>query len=151
MCSNGKSKSKNIIALQYTGLSHADVVARVQALLAGSQSSFGSFSNARKLDVCTLMPSRFLLYPTLSPLVESLLPTDARSRICAIPFTVDSPLNQELIKQYMPTEFNYLALCLSKDDCADRTKIQRSLHQFLYKMPSQPPQEQWSIPFDAFQ
>ena len=142
---------ENIVEIQYAGFSHLEIVARIHALLAGSQSSFGNLSNARKLDVCTLMPSKFLLDPTLETVIESLLPTDVRHRIHTIPFSVDSSLNQELIKRYMPKEFDYLDLCLSKDDWADQRKIQRSLHQFLYKMPSQTPQEQWNIPTDAFQ
>lgn len=137
--------------IQYSGLNRTDIVARVQALLIGSQSSFGSLSNARKLDVCTLMPPEFLLDPTLATVVESLLPTDIRHRIHTIPFCVSGSLNQELIKQYMPKEFDYLDLCLSECDWADRRKIQKSLHQVVYKLPSQPQQEQWSIPLDALQ
>lgn len=142
---------KNITTLQYSGLGRAGVVARIHALLDGSQSNFGSLSTARKLDVCKLIPSTFLLDPELGTAIDSLLPTDVLQRIKAIPFTVDSSLNQELIKRYMPKEFDYLDLCLSTADWADQRKIQKNLHQFLYKMPSQPPQEQWSIPPDAFQ
>lgn len=142
---------KNITALQYSGLGREGIVARVHALLAGSQSNFGSLSTARKLDVCKLIPSTFLLDPELGTAIDSLLPTDVRQRIKAIPFSVDSSLNQELIKRYMPKEFDYLDLFLAKDDWADQRRIQRSVHQFLYKMPSQPPQEQWTIPPDAFQ